>query len=97
LSRLHRRQLGVEVSHQLVEDHNLLLTVFKRRLEHRNLHRAIGMYVIRQKRELTGPEFRFLRKQMRFTQKTFAERTKVDVQTIANYEKGKKFLARLNS
>jgi DNA-binding transcriptional regulator YiaG len=54
-----------------------------------DLHRAIGMHIIRQPRELTGPEFRFLRKQMGFRQKDLAPRFGVDVQTVANYEKGR--------
>lgn len=55
-----------------------------------DLHRAIGLYVIEQPRGLTGPEFRFLRKQMGFKQTDLAERFGTDVQTIANYEKGRK-------
>jgi transcriptional regulator with XRE-family HTH domain len=55
-----------------------------------DLHRAIGLYVIEQPRGLTGAEFRFLRKQMGFKQTDLAERFGTDVQTIANYEKGKK-------
>jgi putative transcriptional regulator len=54
-----------------------------------DLHRTIGSHIIRQKREMTGPEFRFLRKQMGFTQEEYALKFGTDVQTIANYEKGK--------
>jgi DNA-binding transcriptional regulator YiaG len=55
-----------------------------------DLHRAIGLHVVTQRRALKGAEFRFLRKQMKFTQQELAERFGTDVQTIANYEKGKK-------
>jgi DNA-binding transcriptional regulator YiaG len=55
-----------------------------------DLHRAIGLYVIEQPRGLTGTEFRFLRKQMGLKQTDLAERFGTDVQTIANYEKGRK-------
>jgi hypothetical protein len=57
-----------------------------------DLHKAIGLHVV-QSPKLTGAEFRFLRKQMRMTQKDLAERFGTDVQTIANYEKGKKIPA----
>jgi DNA-binding transcriptional regulator YiaG len=55
-----------------------------------DLHKAIGLHIITQGRALTGSEFRFLRKQMKFTQVDLADRFGTDVQTIANYEKGKK-------
>ena len=55
-----------------------------------DLHKAIGLHVVTQGRNLKGPEFRFLRKQMKLTQSQLAERFGTDVQTIANYEKGKK-------
>ncbi len=54
-----------------------------------NLHRSIGMYVIMQPRGLTGAEFRFLRKQMKITQKVLAKELGVNEQTVANYEKDK--------
>jgi len=57
-----------------------------------DLHKAIGLHIVTQKRPLTGAEFRFLRKQMKLTQKELAADYfgGADVQTIANYEKGKK-------
>jgi putative transcriptional regulator len=56
-----------------------------------DLHKAIGLHIITQERPMTGAEFRFLRKQMKLTQKEVAERFRgADVQTIANYEKGRK-------
>jgi transcriptional regulator with XRE-family HTH domain len=42
---------------------------------------------------MTGPELRFLRKQMRLTQEALAQRLRVNVQTVANYEKGKTGMA----
>lgn len=55
-----------------------------------DLHKAIGLHVITKERRLTGAEFKFLRKQMKLTQKDLAEKFGTDVQTVANYEKGKK-------
>lgn len=56
-----------------------------------DLHRAIGLHIITKERPLTGAEFRFLRKQMKLTQAQLAERFRgANVQTIANYEKGRK-------
>jgi transcriptional regulator with XRE-family HTH domain len=52
-----------------------------------DLHRAIGMRVISDKKPLSAREFRFLRKQMGFTQEQLAKRLRVDAQTVARYEK----------
>jgi len=52
------------------------------------LHRAIGLYLI-EKSELSGAEFRFLRKQLNLTQSQLGEQMSVTDQTVANYEKGK--------
>ena len=54
-----------------------------------DLHRAIGLRIVRQERTLTGAEFKFLRKAMSMTQEELADTLKVDVQTVANYEKGR--------
>ena len=53
------------------------------------LHRAIGLHIVAKPEPITGDELRFIRKQMRMTQKALAIRLRVDVQTVANYEKGK--------
>src|SRR5258708_22045040 len=53
------------------------------------LHHAIGLYIIEKSEPMTGPEFRFLRKQMELTQEELAAMMKTTDQTIANYEKGK--------
>ena len=53
------------------------------------LHRAVGLYIVAKSDELTGSEFRFLRKEMNLTQEALADRLRVNVQTVANYEKGK--------
>jgi transcriptional regulator with XRE-family HTH domain len=58
--------------------------------EEDDLLRAIGCSIISRPRALTGSEFRFLRKIMEDTQEELAEAFGVNVQTIANYEKGKK-------
>jgi len=53
------------------------------------LHRAVGLYIVAKSDELTGSEFRFLRKEMNLTQEALADRLRLNVQTVANYEKGK--------
>jgi transcriptional regulator with XRE-family HTH domain len=52
-----------------------------------DLHRAIGLRIISDKKPLSAREFRFLRKQMGFTQEQLASRLRVDAQTVARYEK----------
>jgi transcriptional regulator with XRE-family HTH domain len=52
-----------------------------------DLHRAIALHLTHMERKLSGSEFRFLRKLMNQTQLELAQVMKVDVQTIANYEK----------
>jgi DNA-binding transcriptional regulator YiaG len=52
------------------------------------LHRAIGLHIVEKPEPITGPEFRFLRKQIGLSQSSLAERMGVTDQTIANYEKG---------
>jgi putative transcriptional regulator len=54
-----------------------------------NLHRAIGLSIVKQPRELTGEEMRFLRKQIGLTQVQLSKKLGVSPQTVANYEKGK--------
>ena len=53
------------------------------------LHRAIGLHIVEKIDPMTGPEFRFLRKQLRLSQVELAKHLKVTDQTVANYEKGK--------
>lgn len=59
-----------------------------------DLHAAIGLHIIQHPRPLTGPEFRFLRKQMGLKQRDLAPKFG-SVQTVANYEKEKRFRHRL--
>lgn len=54
-----------------------------------DLLHAIGFHIICQARPMTGKEIRFLRKQMSLTQEQFAAQLGVNVQSAANYEKGK--------
>jgi DNA-binding transcriptional regulator YiaG len=56
------------------------------------LHRAIGLHIIEKSAAMTGPEFRFLRKQLGLSQLELAKTFGVTDQTIANYEKGKSSL-----
>jgi DNA-binding transcriptional regulator YiaG len=53
------------------------------------LHRAIGLHIVEKLEPMSGPEFRFLRKQMGLTQSELADCLDVTDQTVANYEKGK--------
>ncbi len=52
------------------------------------LHRAIGLHIIEKQEQMTGTEFRFLRKQIGLTQVELADMMRVTDQTVANYEKG---------
>src|SRR5258708_2497948 len=52
------------------------------------LHRAIGLHIAEKEEPMTGPEFRFLRKQMGLSQAELAKDLGVSDQTVANYEKG---------
>jgi DNA-binding transcriptional regulator YiaG len=72
---------GFTVEHDA--DYGRIITIE----DERDLHRAIGLYVITRPRTLTGTEFRFLRKQMGFKQKDLAGELGVNEQTVANYEK----------
>lgn len=51
------------------------------------LHRAIAMDIVYQKTPMTGHQFRFLRKEQDLVQEEAAAIFRVDVQTIANWEK----------
>lgn len=51
------------------------------------LHRAIALDILRRKTPMTGNQFRFLRKEQDLVQEEAAAIFRVDVQTIANWEK----------
>jgi putative transcriptional regulator len=51
------------------------------------LHRAIAVDIVKQKKPMTGHQFRFLRKEQDLVQEEAAALFRVDVQTIANWEK----------
>jgi len=53
-----------------------------------DLHRTIGLQLVTDRKPLNGRELRFLRKEMNSSQDELARRLKVDVQTVARYEKG---------
>ena len=53
------------------------------------LHRAIGQMLVRDKKNLSGKEFRFLRHEVNMTQQDLAAVLHVDVQSIARWEKGR--------
>lgn len=53
------------------------------------LHRAIGRFLIEEKKRLTGKDLRFLRHELDMTQQTFSHLVGVDVQSVARWEKGR--------
>jgi transcriptional regulator with XRE-family HTH domain len=57
------------------------------------LHHAIGLHIVTKPDEMSGEELRFLRKELGLTQEALAHRLRVNVQTVANYEKGKTGMA----
>ncbi len=52
------------------------------------LHRAIGRFLLEEKKQLTGRELRFLRHELNMTQETLSHLVGVNVQTVARWEKG---------
>lgn len=52
------------------------------------LHRAIGAHLAREKRELTGADLRFLRKELGLSQKLLGMLLGKSAQTVARWEKG---------
>lgn len=53
-----------------------------------DLHQAIGLQLVLQRKTLSPKEFRFLRKEMDLTQLELADSIGVTDQTVARYEKG---------
>lgn len=51
------------------------------------LHKAIGQRIVASSNPLTGPEVRFLRKELNMTQKDLAVLLGVNEQSVANWEK----------
>jgi len=52
------------------------------------LHGAIGMYLIREKKQLDGREIRFLRHEMALSQNTLGNLLDKSAQSVARWEKG---------
>lgn len=52
------------------------------------LHRAIGHWLVHEKKNLTGKEFRFLRHEINLTQQNLAALLGTDVQNIGRWERG---------
>lgn len=53
------------------------------------LHKVIGHFLVNEKRDLTGREFRFLRHEMQMSQSTLASLLEVAEQTVHRWETGK--------
>ena len=53
-----------------------------------DLHQAIGLQLVLQRKTISPKEFRFLRKEMDLTQLELADALGVSDQTVARYEKG---------
>lgn len=53
-----------------------------------DLHRAIGLHLVQEKKALCGKEVRFLRKQMDLTQDELGDILNVSGQSVARWEKG---------
>jgi putative transcriptional regulator len=51
------------------------------------LHRAIGYWLVHEKKNLTGKEFRFLRNEMNRTQQNIAALLNTDVQNVGRWER----------
>ena len=51
------------------------------------LHKAIGEMLVTERKNLDGPEFRFLRHELNMTQQNLAMLLGVDVQTVGRYER----------
>ena len=52
------------------------------------LHRAIGRYLVREKKDLTGAETRFLRHELNLSQRSLGGLLGKSGQTVARWEKG---------
>ena len=52
------------------------------------LHRAIGRWLVHEKKKLTGKEFRFLRHELNLTQQDLAALLRVGVQSVGRWERG---------
>ncbi len=52
------------------------------------LHRTIARFLVREKKELTGKEIRFLRHELKYSQNRLAALLGVTEQTVARWEKG---------
>ena len=59
------------------------------------LHRAIGMEIVNKEPTLSGPEFRFLRKELELSQCKLGNLLGRDAQTIALWEKEKNDLPKM--
>lgn len=53
-----------------------------------SLHRAIGLWLVHEKKNLSGKEFRFLRHEINLTQQYLAALLNTDVQNVGRWERG---------
>ena len=85
----HYRECGLENIHLLngyvVEESAYGEVVTIHNID--GLHRAIGTYLVREKKELTGAEIRFLRRELSMSQKALGAVLNKSDQTVARWEK----------
>lgn len=87
--RYHYKACGLDDVY-LLNGYELVETSYGKGVQIENieaLHGAIAMHLIMTQKPLKAKEFRFLRKQLNLTQKELGDLMKVDVQTVARYEK----------
>jgi len=88
--RYHYTECGLDNIY-LVNGFGLVDTPHGQSVHIRNiegLHKAIGQILARERQNLSGKEFRFLRHEMNMTQRDLAAVLRVDVQSVARWEKG---------
>jgi putative transcriptional regulator len=54
----------------------------------KGLHKAIGMIIARERKNLSGREFRFLRHEINMTQQNLANLLGMDIQSVGRWERG---------
>lgn len=87
---VHYRECGLDNVY-LLSGYDIVETAYGKGLRIKNLealHRAIGEHLACAKKELTGKELRFLRRQMDLTQADLGSYVGLSAQQVARWEKG---------